>query len=216
MPGGKEPDIRPRNDARRVNGAPVFARGGNKVPMDLMDGRRTAGAEHRLVQSAVEGNMNTLRVWGGGVWEPRAFFDAADELARPAPFAPRSLPRAHSIAAAGALKSRLWATPAGNGPNVRPEYLSQGVLLYTDMQFTWGYIVGTASERAEMDYQIKRLSHHPSIAMWDGCNECGGGGLYESFVMPTVASLDRSRPIWPSCPAPGAIQPKPFSRLVLC
>ena len=84
------------------------------------------------------------------------------------------------------------------------------------MQFTWGYIVGTASERAEMDYQIKRLSHHPSIAMWDGCNECGGGGLYESFVMPTVASLDRSRPIWPSCPAPGAVQPKPFSRLVLC
>ena len=60
-----------------------------------------------------------------------------------------------------------------------------------------------SSERAEMDYQVKRLSHHPSIAMWDGCNECGGGGLYESFVMPTVASLDFSRPTWPSCPAPG-------------
>ena len=30
--------------------------------------------------SAVEANMNTLRVWGGGVWPPPALLDAADEL----------------------------------------------------------------------------------------------------------------------------------------
>jgi hypothetical protein len=34
-------------------------------------------------------------------------------------------------------------------------------------------------------------------------SECGGGGLYESMVMPTVAQMDQSRPVWPSCPAPG-------------
>ena len=47
---------------------------------------------------------------------------------------------------------------------------------------------------------------HPIVrpqAMWDGCNECGGGGLYQTFAMPTVAGVDTSRPIWPSCPAPG-------------
>eukprot|EP00040_Diaphanoeca_grandis_P024326 m.133582 g.133582 ORF g.133582 m.133582 type:complete len:1057 (-) comp29683_c0_seq3:38-3208(-) len=142
----------------RVNGAAVYARGGNKVPMDLLDGRMSADATHRLVQSAVEANMNTIRVWGGGIWEPRAFFDACDEL---------------------------------------------GVLLYTDMQFTWAFIMGTPQERAEIEYQTQRLSHHPSIAIWDGCNECGGAGLYQNFVMPTVAKMDQSRPIWPSCPAPG-------------
>ena len=126
--------------------------------MELLDGRMSAAAHRRLVQSAVEAHMNTLRVWGGGIWEPDAFFDACDEL---------------------------------------------GLLLYTDMQFTWGSIGGTAQEAAELDYQLKRNSHHPSIAMWDGCNECGGKGLYESFVMPKVASVDRSRPIWPSCPAFG-------------
>mmetsp|Transcript_31436 Transcript_31436/g.94443 ORF Transcript_31436/g.94443 Transcript_31436/m.94443 type:complete len:1023 (+) Transcript_31436:5048-8116(+) len=142
----------------RVNGAAVYARGGNKVPMDLLDGRVTADSTRRLVQSAVEGNMNMLRIWGGGIWEPRAFFDAADEF---------------------------------------------GLLLYTDMQFTWGFIDGSQQDKSEIEYQVKRNSHHPSIAMWDGCNECGGGGLYESFVMPTVAAVDQSRPVWPSCPAPG-------------
>ena len=56
----------------------------------------------------------------------------------------------------------------------------------TRMQFTWGSIAGTENERAELDYQLKRNSHHASIAMWDACNECGGGNLYDSFVMPKV------------------------------
>ena len=64
-----------------------------------------------------------------------------------------------------------------------------------------------AEQATELRQQIRRLSHHPSIVIWDGCNECGGGGLYESFVMPTVASLDRSRPIWPSCPGATKLRP---------
>ena len=34
-------------------------------------------------------------------------------------------------------------------------------------------------------------------------SECGGAGLYQDFVMPTVSAMDQSRPVWPSCPAPG-------------
>ena len=48
--------------------------------MDLIDGRMSATAHRRLVRSAAEGNMNMLRVWGGGIWEPRAWFDACDEF----------------------------------------------------------------------------------------------------------------------------------------
>ena len=75
------------------------------------------------------------------------------------------------------------------------------------MQFTWGSIgvAGATSEtvRTELIYQIERISHHASAVILDGCNECGGGGLTESFVMPTVASVDQSRAVWPSCPASG-------------
>jgi len=57
----------------------------------------------------------------------------------------------------------------------------------------------------ELDYQIKRLSHHPSIVAWDGCNECGGGGWYTSWGLTKVAQIDHSRPVWPASPANGWI-----------
>ena len=36
----------------RVNGAAVYARGGNKIPMDLITGRMSAVGHRRLVQTA--------------------------------------------------------------------------------------------------------------------------------------------------------------------
>ena len=66
--------------------------------------------------------------------------------------------------------------------------------------------------QAETAYQVTRLSHHPAIAIWDGCNECGGHGLgepddalWEAHVMPiqVVVAVDRSRPVMPSCPSAG-------------
>eukprot|EP00947_MAST-08B_sp_MAST-8B-sp1_P000166 g166.t1 len=64
----------------RVNGAAVFARGANKVPMDLMEGRMTAAAHRRLAQSAADGNFNMIRVWGGGLWEHDVWYDSCDRL----------------------------------------------------------------------------------------------------------------------------------------
>ena len=37
-------------------------------------------AHRRLVQSAVEGGFNTLRLWGGGIFQYDAWYDACDEL----------------------------------------------------------------------------------------------------------------------------------------
>ena len=39
----------------RVNGAALYARGANKIPMDLMDGRLTAGEHNRFAQTTVLG-----------------------------------------------------------------------------------------------------------------------------------------------------------------
>ena len=149
----------------RINGAPIWSSGANMIPMEELEGRLSGPAHRRLVKSAVEANMNTLRVWGGGIFLPSAFYDACDEL---------------------------------------------GVLVYHDMQYAQqGHSPkATKTQDAELRHQIRRLSSHPSIVMWDGCNECHvvmdePTGIYATFVMTVVAEEDQSRAVWPSCPASG-------------
>ena len=64
----------------RVNGVAFFARGANVIPMEELEGRATAAAYRRMVASARDARFNTLRVWGGGIFFPFAFYDACDEL----------------------------------------------------------------------------------------------------------------------------------------
>jgi beta-mannosidase len=64
----------------RVNGHDVFARGANWIPADALSGRITQEATRALLQSAVDANMNMIRVWGGGRYEPDWFYDLCDEM----------------------------------------------------------------------------------------------------------------------------------------
>jgi hypothetical protein len=56
----------------------VFA-GANMVPMEELEGRMDGGAHRILVKSSADAGMNTLRVWGGGMFFPEQFYDACDE-----------------------------------------------------------------------------------------------------------------------------------------
>ena len=63
-----------------VNGARVFARGGNWVPPSPFPGMVAPAQYERLIDMARRGNMNLLRAWGGGIYEPAAFWDACDRM----------------------------------------------------------------------------------------------------------------------------------------
>ncbi len=75
-----EPDEIGRGFAIQVNGRPVFCRGANWIPADALPGRITAEKTRALLQSAADANMNMIRVWGGGRYEPSSFYEACDEL----------------------------------------------------------------------------------------------------------------------------------------
>ena len=74
------PDAAGRSFGFVVNGQPVFARGANWIPADALHGRITRDAVRNLLQSAVDANMNMIRVWGGGRYEPDWFYDLCDEM----------------------------------------------------------------------------------------------------------------------------------------
>ncbi|CAE7271945.1 MANBA, partial [Symbiodinium pilosum] len=149
----------------RINGVAFWSKGANVIPMEELEGRMLGEAHRVMVRSAADGGMNTLRVWGGGIFLPDEFYDACDEL---------------------------------------------GLVVFHDMMYAQ---LGHAPERTvvqdtELRHQVRRLSSHPSIVIWDGCNECtvtmgSPTEIYATFVMTVIAEEDLSRSIWPSCPAFG-------------
>ena len=62
-----------------VNGIPVFAKGADWIPLDSRPQTYTRERYDKLLSDAVEANMNTLRVWGGGLYENKDFYDLCDE-----------------------------------------------------------------------------------------------------------------------------------------
>ncbi|XP_027947014.1 beta-mannosidase isoform X3 [Eumetopias jubatus] len=64
----------------KINGLPIFLKGSNWIPADSFQDRVTSDLLRLLLQSAVDANMNTLRVWGGGIYEQDEFYRLCDEL----------------------------------------------------------------------------------------------------------------------------------------
>lgn len=63
----------------KVNGHPIFAKGGNYIPQDNFLTRVSDSSYHRVIADVKAANMNMLRVWGGGVYEKDLFYDLCDE-----------------------------------------------------------------------------------------------------------------------------------------
>jgi beta-mannosidase len=128
-----DPDEAGSRFAFRVNGREIFCRGANWIPADALMSRVTPDGVEDLLQSAVDANMNMIRIWGGGFYEPDWFYDLCDRL---------------------------------------------GLMVWQDFMFACNLYPSTPdfleSVAAEVDYQVKRLSSHPSIALWCGDNELVG------------------------------------------
>jgi beta-mannosidase len=63
-----------------VNGVPVFAKGAGWQPADQLIARASDTKIRELVRLAAQANLNMLRIWGGGVYERDAFYDACDDF----------------------------------------------------------------------------------------------------------------------------------------
>ena len=163
-----------------VNGMPFFAKGANWIPADAILSRMTPERYQCLVKDAASANMNMLRVWGGGIYEDDAFYDACDEM---------------------------------------------GICIWQDFMFSCsGYPAFDdgfmRNVEAEARDNIRRLRHHPCLALWCGNNEVETGGLvgpggwkegkmpwddykklFERLLKKVVSREDKGRSYWRGSPS---------------
>lgn len=63
-----------------VNNIPVYCGGSDWIPADNFIPRISRERYYDWVRLVAEGNQFMLRIWGGGIYEEQAFYDACDEL----------------------------------------------------------------------------------------------------------------------------------------
>ena len=166
--------------AFRINGREIFCRGANWIPADALHSLTSREKTEDLLSSAVEANMNMIRVWGGGFYEADWFYDLCDRL---------------------------------------------GLMVWQDFMFACNLYPCTDdfldNVEREVSYQVKRLSSHPSIALWCGDNELVGAlnwfeesrnnrdrylVAYDRLNRTIETALKKAAPSalwWPSSPASG-------------
>ena len=160
----------------RANGKAVFAKGANWIPADTFAPAVTAEHCRRLLSAAAAGNMNMIRIWGGGYYEDDAFYDCCDEL--------------------GLLVWQDFMFANARYPLAEPAF--------------------RANVAAELTDNIRRLRHHPCLALWCGNNEIElvarrwdpsywpeHWKFFKGLLAMVVHREDPQRPYWPGSPHGG-------------
>ena len=163
-----------------VNGTSVFARGVNWIPDDVFPTRITPDRYRRRLGQAASAGVDLVRVWGGGIYEDQAFYDACDELGimvwQDFLFACAAYPEDEP------LRSEIEAEARENVVRLMPH---PSLLLWNgNNENLWGF-VDWGWQEALAD------------ATW-------GEGYYLDLLPRVVAELDPSRPYWAGSPWSGS------------
>jgi beta-mannosidase len=167
-----------------VNERPLFVRGVNWIPDDPFPSRVTSERYHHRLRQAVDANVSMLRVWGGGIYEDDAFYDACDELGL--------LVWQDFLFACAAYPEDLLAdeVEAEARDNVERLMTHPSLALWNgNNENIWGYF--------DWDWQ-PALQGKP----W-------GAGFYFDVLPRVVADIDPGRPYWPGSPYSGSMAVAP-------
>ncbi|HPT43035.1 MAG TPA: glycoside hydrolase family 2 protein [Paludibacteraceae bacterium] len=75
----QQPDEHGKSFYFEVNDIPLFAKGTNYIPGEILRTQQDKTYYDRLFDNLTEANMNFIRVWGGGTYEDDYFYQLADE-----------------------------------------------------------------------------------------------------------------------------------------
>ncbi|HEX2704623.1 MAG TPA: hypothetical protein VHM65_02600 [Candidatus Lustribacter sp.] len=162
-----------------VGGQPVFVRGVNWVPDDLFVSALTPQRYRARLSEAKAAGATLVRVWGGGIYEDDAFYDACDELGlmvwQDFLFACAAYPEEEPHRSEVEEEAREAVTRLMPHPSL--------VLWNGNNENLWGWF--------DWDWQPRLVGR-----TW-------GRGYYLDLLPRVVAETDPTRPYWPGSPWSG-------------
>lgn len=172
----------------KVNGTPLYMKGANYIPEEMITSWMSRDKTKKLLEECVgDAHMNMLRIWGGGIYPPDYFFEICDSLGilvwQDFMFAGSTYPYTDEYINNVREEAKKHVIRLKNHPSLA---LWCGNNEVSEGYYNWGW--QKSMNWSDEDYK----------EMKEGYDK-----LFEEMLDEVVKTYDKSRPYWPSSPKNG-------------
>ena len=172
----------------KVNGIPLYMKGANYIPEEMITSWMSKEKTKKLLEQCVgDAHMNMLRIWGGGIYPPDYFYEICDSLGilvwQDFMFAGSTYPYSDEFIGNVREEAKKQVIRYKNHPSLA---LWCGNNEISEGYYNWGW------------QQSMNWSDEDYKEMKDGYDK-----LFEEMLDEVVNKYDKSRPYWPSSPKNG-------------
>lgn len=172
----------------KVNGTPLYMKGANYIPEEMITSWMSREKTKKLLEQCVgDAHMNMLRIWGGGIYPPDYFYEICDSLGilvwQDFMFAGSTYPYSDEYINNVRKEAEKQVIRYKNHPSLA---LWCGNNEISEGYYNWGW----QNSMGWSDEEYKEMK--------DGYDR-----LFEEMLDEVVKTNDKSRPYWPSSPKNG-------------
>ena len=194
-----EPDSIGRAFYFKVNGVPMYAKGANYVPEEMIETWINADNTLRLLRQAKDAHFNMLRVWGGGIYPSDDFFNICDSLGilvwQDFMYAGTMYPYDEAFLENARIEAEEQVRRLASHPSLA---LWCGGNEISEGYYNWGW-----QKSLNWSEEDENWSEEDDQAIKAGYDQ-----LFETILPEAVTLYDGTRPYWPSSPSKGWGRPE--------
>ncbi|MBO6026861.1 MAG: glycoside hydrolase family 2 protein [Bacteroidales bacterium] len=180
----------------KVNGVPMYAKGANYVPEEMIETWINPDNTLKLLKMAQEAHFNMLRVWGGGIYPSDDFFNCCDSLGilvwEDFMYAGTMYPYDEAFLENAKIEALEQVKRLASHPSLG---LWCGGNEISEGYYNWGW------------QQSLQWSDDDDRAI-----KAGYDRLFETILPMVVDTYDGTRPYWPSSPSKGWGRPESLTQ----
>ena len=192
----QEPDDKGFSFYFKVNGVPMYAKGANYVPEEMIETWINPDHTYKLLKMAQDAHFNMLRVWGGGIYPSDDFFNICDSLGilvwEDFMYAGTMYPYDEAFLENAKIEALEQVKRLASHPSLA---LWCGGNEISEGYYNWGWQQSLGW--SEDDYRAIKA---------------GYDRLFENILPMVVDTYDGTRPYWPSSPSKGWGRPESLTQ----